>query len=115
MLQLAYVDKLLDQVMLSFRNLYRSQLLQNKLIAKYEFSDKFSEILRLCEDEMKQIQEAPRKMQTWEQSLKSKKTVESFKKQPVAANATINKKAGKDKTKDNGTFYRRELVLNDTA
>jgi len=80
MLQLSYIDKLLEQVMLSFRAQYKSQLLHNKLMSKFDFTNHFQDILKQCEDEVKASQEAPRKMMTFEQSNKSKKTVESLKK-----------------------------------
>ena len=80
MLQLSYIDKLLDQVMLTFRNQFRNQLLHNKLMSKYEFTNHFQDILKKCEDDVRLIQEAPRKMQSFEQSNKSKKTIESLKK-----------------------------------
>ena len=74
--------------MASFRNLYKNQLLQNKLMDKYEFTEHFNDILRNCELEMKRKLEAPREMQSFESSRKSKKTVESLKKAPLEKEST---------------------------
>ncbi|GIY54243.1 signal recognition particle receptor subunit alpha homolog [Caerostris darwini] len=77
-LQLSYVDKFLDDVHLEFRDKYRKHLNASDFFSSYDFSHEFQKILRRCEDYGRKIAEQPRKMRTFDESLKSKKTVASM-------------------------------------
>ncbi|GBN55502.1 Signal recognition particle receptor subunit alpha [Araneus ventricosus] len=77
-LQLSYVDKFLDDVHLEFRDKYRKHLNVSDFFAGYDFSHEFHKILKKCEDFGRKIAEQPKKMRTFDESLKSKKTVASM-------------------------------------
>ncbi|KAF8777844.1 Signal recognition particle receptor subunit like protein [Argiope bruennichi] len=77
-LQLSYVDKFLDDVHLEFRDKYRKNLNVSDFFGNYDFTHEFHKILRKCEDYGRKIAEQPRKMRTFDESLKSKKTVASM-------------------------------------
>ncbi|GFT37505.1 signal recognition particle receptor subunit alpha homolog, partial [Nephila pilipes] len=90
-LQLSYVDKFLDDVHLEFRDKYRKHLNVSDYFAMYDFSHEFSKILKKCEDYGRKIAEQPKKMRTFDESLKSKKTIASM---------IENKNDSKSKEKD---------------
>lgn len=75
-LQLSYIDKLLTDIQLKFRDKYKDEL-EAGTISGYDFNDDFNRILRETESRSK-IQ-APAKMRTFQESKKSQKTVESLK------------------------------------
>ncbi|KAL3884290.1 hypothetical protein ACJMK2_024438 [Sinanodonta woodiana] len=77
-LQLSYVDKFLTDIQLEFRNKYKDDLRQGKLCSSYSFDDDFQRILREREAESKKEAQTAKTMRTFEQSLKSKKTVASM-------------------------------------
>ncbi|XP_054708089.1 signal recognition particle receptor subunit alpha-like [Uloborus diversus] len=77
-LQLSYIDKFLDDVHLEFRDKYMKQLESSSFFSNFEFSREFQHILKRCEDYGKKIADQPRKMRTFDESLKSKKTVASM-------------------------------------
>nr|XP_022327645.1 signal recognition particle receptor subunit alpha-like [Crassostrea virginica] len=79
-LQLSYIDKFLTDIQLEFRNRYKD-VLQNKanvLVYGFDFDDSFNKLLKVREDESRRDAQAGRKMRTFEQSDKSKKTVDSM-------------------------------------
>ncbi|GFW66350.1 signal recognition particle receptor subunit alpha [Trichonephila clavipes] len=77
-LQLSYVDKFLDDVHLEFRDKYRKHLNVSDFFSNYDFSHEYQKILKRCEEYGRKIAEQPRKMRTFDESLKSKKTVASM-------------------------------------
>ncbi|CAB3383975.1 Hypothetical predicted protein [Cloeon dipterum] len=79
-LQLSYVDKLLDDVQLEFRDLYRQQL--QGLRPGLEFRRPFERVLAAAEEWGRRQDNQPRQMRSFEQSHKSKKTVSSMIERP---------------------------------
>ncbi|KAG8186316.1 hypothetical protein JTE90_007337 [Oedothorax gibbosus] len=77
-LQLSYVDKFLDDVHLEFRDKYRKQLNVSDFFSNYDFSHEFQRTLRKCEEYGLKLAAQPRKMRTFDESVKSKKTVASM-------------------------------------
>ncbi|XP_059145305.1 signal recognition particle receptor subunit alpha-like [Physella acuta] len=79
-LQLSYVDKFLTDIQLKFRERYKTVLLNGFFADQNfgDFSDPFHNILKEREEETKQEQKSGKKMKTFEESLKSKKTVSSM-------------------------------------
>ncbi|KAI0220040.1 Signal recognition particle receptor subunit alpha [Lamellibrachia satsuma] len=77
-LQLSYMDKFLSDIECEFRNKYKDDLRQGMISRNFDFSDTFRNILQLTEDAHKLETQVPRKMRTFEESLKSKKTVASM-------------------------------------
>lgn len=74
---MSYIDKLLDDMQLEFRDKYKDDL--NKgVIRNFEFNEEFNRILKNAEISSKVQALAPKKMRTFEQSDKSKKTVSSM-------------------------------------
>ncbi|XP_056467026.1 signal recognition particle receptor subunit alpha [Gadus chalcogrammus] len=92
-LTLTYVDKLITDVQLQFRDRYKNELDKNvslKLLnSNFEFENDFTMLLREAEDSSKA--KGPASMRTFTESLKSQKTVKSM----------IETKGG-DKVKEQG-------------
>jgi len=80
MLPLTYLDKLLDEIQLRFRDKYAQDLKESDLFGNSTFSDfdrEFKTTLDLVEKKSKEIQ-ASKQMKTFEMSEKSTKTVASM-------------------------------------
>ncbi|XP_026330666.1 signal recognition particle receptor subunit alpha [Hyposmocoma kahamanoa] len=77
-LQLSYVDKFLNDVHLEFRDKYKNELRGGRHIIDFDFKTAFDKILRECESWAKSQAKIPKQMRTFEDSLKSKKTVASM-------------------------------------
>ncbi|XP_060780022.1 signal recognition particle receptor subunit alpha isoform X2 [Neoarius graeffei] len=79
-LTLTYVDKLIDDVQLHFRDRYKNELEQRDalkfLIGCFQFDDDFHRLLRVVEAES--IAKPPKAMRTYSESQKSQKTVGSM-------------------------------------
>ncbi|XP_053090760.1 signal recognition particle receptor subunit alpha isoform X3 [Pangasianodon hypophthalmus] len=79
-LTLTYVDKLIDDVQLHFRDRYKNELEQRDalkfLIRCFEFDDDFQRLLRVVEAES--IAKPQKAMRTYSESQKSQKTVKSM-------------------------------------
>ncbi|KAM9217125.1 signal recognition particle receptor subunit alpha isoform 1-T1 [Leptosomus discolor] len=79
-LTLTYVDKLIDDVHKEFRDKYRNEFQQKGTLGllngTFDFKDDFMRLLRDAEESSKV--RAPTVMKTFEQSLKSQKTVKSM-------------------------------------
>jgi len=98
-LQLSYVDKLLTDIQLEFRDRYKTSLLNLQQscfkMNCADFEPVFRQRLREREEETK-AEKATRTMRTFETSQKSKKTVAS-----MIENKNDGKKAGTGKGKEN--------------
>lgn len=78
-LQLAYIDKFLSDIQLEFRDKYKNELTtQGREFHTFNFGDEFSRLLKTAEDWGRNQANIPRQMRTFDQSNKSKKTVESM-------------------------------------
>jgi len=80
MLPLTYLDKLLDEIQLRFRDKYAQDLKESDLFGNSTFNDfdrEFKTTLDLVEKKSKEIQ-ASKQMKTYEKSEKSTKTVASM-------------------------------------
>lgn len=97
-LQLSYVDKFLDDVHLEFRDKYRNHLNVSDFFTNYDFSHEFQKILKRCEEYGRKVAEQPRKMRTFDESLKSKKTIAS-----MIENKNDSKTKEKDAVKNTGS------------
>ena len=102
-LQLSYVDKLLNDIQLEFRDKYKDEL-EAGIMRSYEFNDDFNRILR--EAELRSKSQAPIKMRTFEESKKSQKTVGSLK---IDKNEK-NKENGKS-SKKGGTKNKKQDIM----
>uniref|UniRef100_A0A0B7AIA1 SRP54-type proteins GTP-binding domain-containing protein n=2 Tax=Arion vulgaris TaxID=1028688 RepID=A0A0B7AIA1_9EUPU len=101
-LQLSYVDKFLTDIQLEFRERYKNVLLDDAYCGHnfHDFTDSFQLLLREREEDSKREQMAGRKMRTFEDSQKSKKTVSSMienKKEEKKPNAGKENKVPKGK------------------
>lgn len=79
-LQLSYIDKFLTDIQMEFRNKYKD-VLQNKanaLVCGFDFDETFNKMLKAREEESRKEAQAGRKMRSFDQSDKSKKTVDSM-------------------------------------
>lgn len=93
-LKLSYIDKLLSDVHLEFRDKYKNQLKNQQWIYDYNsFNDSYKNILTSAEQWGLQQAKMPKQMRTFDESAKSKKTVGSM----------IERKDDKDDNKK-GTF-----------
>jgi len=87
-LQLSYVDKLLDDVQREFRDKYENPLTEKKYWQqRFSFDSRFGQLQSSAEQWGQQQNVAPKAMRSFEQSLKSQKTVASM----------IEKKGGDNK------------------
>ncbi|XP_043284577.1 signal recognition particle receptor subunit alpha homolog isoform X2 [Venturia canescens] len=77
-LQLSYVDKFLNDVHLEFRDRFKNELQTSQWFSNYDFHDDYEKILVSAEQWGKQQAKMPRQMRTFDESLKSKKTVASM-------------------------------------
>ena len=99
-LQLSYVDKLLNDIQLEFRNKYKDDL-EAGVMRNYEFNDDFNRLVKEAELRSKLESQAPTKMRTFEESKKSQKTVASLKidKNEKTKESAKNAKKGGSKNK----------------
>lgn len=78
-LQLSYVDKFLSNIHLEFRDKYKNELESaSRNFMEYEFSAEFHRILEETERWNRQKMQIPKQMRSFNESLKSKKTVASM-------------------------------------
>ncbi|XP_078381300.1 signal recognition particle receptor subunit alpha-like [Oculina patagonica] len=92
-LQLSYVDKLLNDIQLEFRDKYKDDL-EAGVMRNYDFNDDFNRLLKEAEMRSKLESQAPTKMRTFGESKKSQKTVASLK---IDKNEKNKDSAGKAK------------------
>lgn len=79
-LQLSYIDKFLSDVHLEFRDKYKNELNGGvaRSFANYTFVDEYNDILSESEQWAKLQATMPKKMRSFNDSMKSKKTVASM-------------------------------------
>ncbi|XP_075232372.1 signal recognition particle receptor alpha [Lycorma delicatula] len=77
-LQLSYVDKFLDDIHLEFRDKYKEDLQNGRYFQDFDFSKCFKAVLQSSEEWGRKQARIPKQMRTFEESLKSKKTVASM-------------------------------------
>jgi len=79
MLPLLYLDKLLDEIQLRFRDMFQDNLKGGKVFADYSgFSPEFNRTLRLVEEESRIEKMAQNKPRKFEDSEKSQKSIKSM-------------------------------------
>lgn len=79
MFSLLYLDKLLDEIQLRFRDMFQDNLQSGKFFADFSgFTPEFSRTLRLVEEESKLEKLSSKKPKTFEESDKSRKTIGSM-------------------------------------
>jgi len=79
MFSLLYLDKLLDEIQLRFRDMFQDNLQSGKFFADFSgFTPEFSRTLRLVEEESKLEKLSSKKPKTFEESEKSRKTIGSM-------------------------------------
>ncbi|XP_037083854.1 signal recognition particle receptor subunit alpha-like isoform X2 [Pollicipes pollicipes] len=106
-LQLSYVDKLLDDVHREFRDKFENVLMEKKYFQKFLFDSRFSQLQAVAESWGQQKTAAPRAMRSFEQSLKSQKTVGSMI-EKKGGNNKENKQPGKERKKKGGAEPEQE-------
>ncbi|XP_011496400.1 PREDICTED: signal recognition particle receptor subunit alpha homolog [Ceratosolen solmsi marchali] len=77
-LKLSYVDKFLNDIHLEFRNRFINELQSSKLFFNYDFMNIYQETLTQSEQWGKSQAKIPKQMRTFDESVKSKKTVASM-------------------------------------
>uniref|UniRef100_A0A1W7R9L0 Signal recognition particle receptor subunit alpha n=1 Tax=Hadrurus spadix TaxID=141984 RepID=A0A1W7R9L0_9SCOR len=77
-LQLSYIDKFLDDIHLEFRDKFKKELVECNLFSNFNFIDEYNNVLRIAEEHGRILATQPKKMRTYEQSQKSKKTIASM-------------------------------------
>jgi len=79
MLPLLYLDKLLDEIQLRFRDMFEANLKGGKFLADFSgFSSVFPKVLRMVEEEAKLEKLIHNKPRTFEESEKSQKSIKSM-------------------------------------
>ncbi|XP_050521536.1 signal recognition particle receptor subunit alpha homolog [Daktulosphaira vitifoliae] len=100
-LQLSYVDKFLDDIQLEFRDKYKNDLSRKNYFMNFEFTRNFHEVLKSAEEWGKIQANIPKQMRSYNESIKSKKTVASMI-EKKGENDKENKKNGKVELQKNG-------------
>lgn len=77
-LQLSYVDKFLNDIHLEFRDKYKNDLSDGRYFQEFDFVDRYNSTLQSAEEWSNQQAKAPKQMRTFDESVKSKKTVASM-------------------------------------
>ncbi|CAH1977243.1 unnamed protein product [Acanthoscelides obtectus] len=77
-LQLSYVDKFLNDIHLEFRDKYKNELSDGQIFNNFSFVDSYNKTLQKAEEWANCQARQPKQMRTFEESLKSKKTVASM-------------------------------------
>lgn len=77
-LQLSYVDKFLNDIHLEFRDKYKNDLSNASSFREFDFMSTFKCTLQSVEKWSKSQAKVPKQMKTYEESIKSKKTVASM-------------------------------------
>ena len=98
---MSYIDKLLSDIQLEFRDKYKDDLDAGR-IRNFEFNEEFNRLLRDAELASKSDAKAGKKMRTFEESKKSQKTVASLKIDKNEGNKSekkTSKSSGKSKGK----------------
>ncbi|XP_046432998.1 signal recognition particle receptor subunit alpha homolog isoform X1 [Neodiprion fabricii] len=93
-LQLSYVDKFLSDVHLEFRDRYKNELAKSQWFYNFNFKNSYDAILAAAEQWGKHQAKLPKQMRTFDESIKSKKTVASM---IERKDDRDNKKQGKKK------------------
>ncbi|XP_074112480.1 signal recognition particle receptor alpha [Cotesia typhae] len=104
-LQLSYVDKFLNDIHLEFRDKYNNLLIKSLWFWNYKFDDEYKNVLASAEKWGKQQAAIPKQMRTFEESLKSKKTVASM----------IERKDDKDNNKKQQQAKKKKINPIDEA
>ncbi|KAI4481741.1 hypothetical protein M0804_009262 [Polistes exclamans] len=98
-LQLSYVDKFLNDIHLQFRDKFKNELESSQWFSNFEFQQNYNNVLVAAEQWARAQAKIPKQMRTFDESLKSKKTVASMierkddkenKKQVVSLSVTNN-------------------------
>lgn len=77
-LQLSYVDKFLNDIQLEFRDKYKNELSEKNFFQDFDFSQAYNRVLKRAEEWGKLQAKIPKQMKTFDESVKSKKTVASM-------------------------------------
>ncbi|XP_015187744.1 PREDICTED: signal recognition particle receptor subunit alpha homolog isoform X2 [Polistes dominula] len=77
-LQLSYVDKFLNDIHLQFRDKFKNELESSQWFTNFEFQQNYNNVLVAAEQWARAQAKIPKQMRTFDESLKSKKTVASM-------------------------------------
>ncbi|XP_043487834.1 signal recognition particle receptor subunit alpha homolog isoform X2 [Polistes fuscatus] len=77
-LQLSYVDKFLNDIHLQFRDKFKNELESSQWFSNFEFQQNYTNVLAAAELWARAQAKIPKQMRTFDESLKSKKTVASM-------------------------------------
>ncbi|XP_043487833.1 signal recognition particle receptor subunit alpha homolog isoform X1 [Polistes fuscatus] len=102
-LQLSYVDKFLNDIHLQFRDKFKNELESSQWFSNFEFQQNYTNVLAAAELWARAQAKIPKQMRTFDESLKSKKTVASM---IERKDDKENKKQGKKKK---GTINNNEI------
>ncbi|XP_015187743.1 PREDICTED: signal recognition particle receptor subunit alpha homolog isoform X1 [Polistes dominula] len=102
-LQLSYVDKFLNDIHLQFRDKFKNELESSQWFTNFEFQQNYNNVLVAAEQWARAQAKIPKQMRTFDESLKSKKTVASM---IERKDDKENKKQGKKKK---GTINNNEI------
>uniref|UniRef100_A0A2I9LPS3 Signal recognition particle receptor n=1 Tax=Centruroides hentzi TaxID=88313 RepID=A0A2I9LPS3_9SCOR len=115
-LQLSYIDKFLDDIHLEFRDKFRNELEESNFFSNFEFGSEYNKILKESEEYGRIQANQPKKMRTFQESQKSKKTVASM---IENKNEIKVSSKGKDSSKKKEDVNKNEvpskIVLQDTT
>ena len=115
-LKLIYLDKLLDDIQLRFRDKYAQDLKELNFQSNFsDFSGEFKTTLALVEEECQEIKKS-KQMSTFQESAKSSKTVASMiiDKNSNTITTSTKKSTAKENKPDNKTAYGDDTLDEET-
>lgn len=110
-LQLSYVDKFLNDIQLEFRDKYKNELSSRNFYFDFDFGDTYKNVLVAIENWSKVQAKQPKQMRTFEESLKSKKTVASMiERKGEEKQEKPKKKKGVNFTEDGIKYFKAKIT-----
>ncbi|KAL2712243.1 signal recognition particle receptor subunit alpha isoform X2 [Vespula squamosa] len=119
-LQLSYVDKFLNDIHLQFRDKFKNELETSQWFSNFEFKQYYDHVLAGAEQWARAQAKIPKQMRTFDESLKSKKTVASMierkddkdNKKQAKAQEISKLEFPKSQTNHNGEVDEETLIAN---
>ncbi|XP_029038225.1 signal recognition particle receptor subunit alpha homolog isoform X2 [Osmia bicornis bicornis] len=119
-LQLSYIDKFLNDIHLEFRDRFKNELEKSQWFYNYEFNKNYEHVLAMAEQWARTQAKIPKQMRTFDESLKSKKTVASMierkddkdNKKQVEVQEVPKQELPNNQTNHNGEINEEILIAN---
>lgn len=119
-LQLSYVDKFLNDIHLQFRDKFKNELESSQWFSNFDFQQNYNNVLVAAEQWARVQAKIPKQMRTFDESLKSKKTVASMierkddkeNKKQAKVQEVSKSESSKSQVSSNGEVDEETLIAN---